>query len=541
MTLNIQQAGGSSAAATEAQLAQIRSDLGVSRTTRSFTRAEFDAEVAAERARIVASGSGRYLDAQRLGVIIGEEGTRVWSLATGGTNAANAAASHAKTVILSAAKTVVLAADAGVMRSTSGVPASGVGADGDQAIDRATGFIYTKTAGVWAQSSVDGGANSGGIIARIISPNVPASGPGAYVAANYARARAGRDRVKNKTGWMKVIIPSDSTGAGYLARVTTTGAPGLADARSVSPTNWTAAALDSLALPATANGFFGENNVTAQGSTLPAYNTIVAAFLAGWAVSTFKTAGGFAVENSTNTNALTVAPVGKVTTAEAYFAQDAGLASITATWAGSLGSQTVSAAGTAGILKVLCDAGTSNPDQRFFIARNSGGACRLLGVDFWDSQTPSVRLFNLGWCSGDLPEASGNATAYDALPTTLAIAADLAFVRFGINPWHVGTSVATFKAQLITYVTALLVTTDIILETPFPSKITDTTRALQASYISAIYEVAAQFGLMVNDIWQKIGSWERANSLGYYSDPLHPNMSLGRLIGESQATIIANL
>lgn len=119
-----------------------------------LTRAEFDQAVLDERAAIIA-GAGLYQSGERL-YILGEEGYRTWLIGSGGDATAIAAASHARTVVISAAKSVVLTADVNVMLPTAGIPAVGVGVSGDQAIDRATGIIYAKTS-VWAQSAVDGG------------------------------------------------------------------------------------------------------------------------------------------------------------------------------------------------------------------------------------------------------------------------------------------------------------------------------------------------------------------------------------------------
>lgn len=71
---------------------------------------------------------------------------RVWKTGLG----------HARTVVLAPGKTAVLAANTNTVLSTSGAPAGGTGADGDIAIDPATGLFYTKAAGSWAQTDSTG-------------------------------------------------------------------------------------------------------------------------------------------------------------------------------------------------------------------------------------------------------------------------------------------------------------------------------------------------------------------------------------------------
>lgn len=75
---------------------------------------------------------------------------RRWSLSTGaGTPAGNAAASHGRTVVIGAFSRV-LAADVNRVHATSGAPGSGVGTNGDLALDGAAGVVYEKSSGAWA-------------------------------------------------------------------------------------------------------------------------------------------------------------------------------------------------------------------------------------------------------------------------------------------------------------------------------------------------------------------------------------------------------
>lgn len=75
---------------------------------------------------------------------------RRWSLSTtAGSNNANAAASHGRTVVIGP-YSAVLAADSNQVRATSGQPSSGTGANGDLGFDPATGAIYIKAAGAWS-------------------------------------------------------------------------------------------------------------------------------------------------------------------------------------------------------------------------------------------------------------------------------------------------------------------------------------------------------------------------------------------------------
>lgn len=121
-----------------------RSSIARAAGFKHLTRAEFDQAVTDERAAI-GSGAGLYQAGERI-YILGEEGYRTWFVG------ADAASSHARTVVLVSGKSAVLAADANASLGTTGAPANGTGANGDIATDWATGQVYIKTSGAWAAS-----------------------------------------------------------------------------------------------------------------------------------------------------------------------------------------------------------------------------------------------------------------------------------------------------------------------------------------------------------------------------------------------------
>lgn len=102
---------------------------------------------------------------------------RLWSLSTSaGSPAANAAASHGRTVVI-AFKEFTLASDDNRVHATSGVPGSGVGDNGDLALDEASGVVYRKAAGSWAQEAAFGGGASGGGVEQVAySTTIPLDG-----------------------------------------------------------------------------------------------------------------------------------------------------------------------------------------------------------------------------------------------------------------------------------------------------------------------------------------------------------------------------
>lgn len=120
-------------------------------------RAAFLEGIAGERA-CIAMGLPVWYDGIDLQILSEPAAvTRLWSLVTtAGSAAANAAASHGRTVVI-AFKKFTLASDDNRVHTTTGAPASGVGDNGDLALDEAAGIIYRKAAGEWAQETTLGG------------------------------------------------------------------------------------------------------------------------------------------------------------------------------------------------------------------------------------------------------------------------------------------------------------------------------------------------------------------------------------------------
>ena len=116
---------------------------------KTLTRAAYDLAVSAERTRITNNITGIYANGEQIH-ILGEAGYRTWSLAAGGTNAANAAGSHARTVVLAAGKSFVLPNDANTATLAAGAPANSSGATGDLVLDGADGVVRIKGVSIWA-------------------------------------------------------------------------------------------------------------------------------------------------------------------------------------------------------------------------------------------------------------------------------------------------------------------------------------------------------------------------------------------------------
>lgn len=141
-------------------------------------RTEFDLGVSEDRARIASGGitNGIYPDGQILHVV-GEPAPRRWVVGTGVDNAAIAAASDARTVVLRPGLTVRTGSDGASVLSATGAPLSGTGSDGDVAVDYPGNAYYVKTTGSWGVgTAIYAGAAAGGSTVVGFSTVIPLDG-----------------------------------------------------------------------------------------------------------------------------------------------------------------------------------------------------------------------------------------------------------------------------------------------------------------------------------------------------------------------------
>lgn len=106
-----------------------------------LTRAQFDAAVTAERARITSNGTGVWGQGEEI-AIYGEVGVRQWFI--GG----SASASHARNVVLPGGRVITLAADSNVASPVSGTPTGG--SNGDVKVNSTISTYYVNNSGTWS-------------------------------------------------------------------------------------------------------------------------------------------------------------------------------------------------------------------------------------------------------------------------------------------------------------------------------------------------------------------------------------------------------
>jgi len=365
--------------------------------------------------------------------------------------------------------------------------------------------------------------------------NVPSSGPGAGLSSSYARTRAALARVKAKTGNMRIGFIGDSTQTGAFSLGSGVGVIGN---RAVSHVVFAANALNSKDTPAISSSVWGDQNIV--GATTAQYDPRVVQG-SGWGVATGRSIGGFIHYNATTTASLTFLPTNEVDTFEIYYAIAAGAADFTVSRTGDTTSGTIVTAGANGIGKYTFT-GALGGDNPISIQRTgTGTGLFIIGINAYNSAQSSIQCFNWGWSSGAVADWCVSTLPYNPLPAMQYAACDHYVLTYGINEWASGVNLATSKANLATIVDALLLVGDVSLATGYPSQKSAATLAVQRSYIDALYDVANTRGLAVNDVWQKVGSYEQGNAFGYYANNLHPVRALYQLKAEADAAMIVSL
>lgn len=381
--------------------------------------------------------------------------------------------------------------------------------------------------------------SASGVSAQIqsaVTKNVPVTGAGAVSSASYSRLKAAAAKVKNGTANMRICRGGDSTELGSLSLGS--GTP-IAGNRAVSPAVFFTAALNQSGLPANCDSFIGDGALKKTNATaLGVYDTRITKGTFDGS-STVLTAGGGTISDTAGTTPMNFLPLNPVDTVEVYYATNAGLGSFALSRTGDAANPTISQVGASGVGKYTFTGALGNVNG-LNLARVSGGVY-VIGEIAYNSAVKSIQVVPVSWSGGTTTDWTDSSTGFAALSAEVALAADFWLWRPGINEWNQSIPVATFQAKLDLLVSSLLVGSDVALATPYPSRNTSFTLALQKTYVDAIFAVAAKYNLAVNDTWSKVASWEQGNAFGYYGDNLHPQRPLYQLAAESDANFVLSL
>ncbi len=382
----------------------------------------------------------------------------------------------------------------------------------------------------------------------------------ALLASGYSHTRGKKSAVLAGTGPLKIVLFGDSTTMGSNAF----GAGNSINlARAGSPTPALAQYLNRNGLPAFADNWISDNtlgNYSAQ--LLTAYDARVTVSSASWTYSTGAlTLGGSCYKNSTDTTAtLSFLPFGMVDTCDVYYVNITGGGSFTVARSGDTTSPAQNTSSgtnnTIGKYTFQGALGNTNP----FVIQNTvlGNGCYIIGMDCYQRNTPSVRIYNAG-ANGTVVHAWANSSLpYSPIGMLEALAPDLCILQPGINDAAAGTTIGnastpgTYIGDLQLLVTAAQLSGDVIIDTHYPSPSASTNWNTQVNYVNALISWANGIGIAVNDIFNKWGTQENMVALtgglvstttaaqpnGFYANALHPTTLGYQSRAQADAAII---
>jgi lysophospholipase L1-like esterase len=352
-----------------------------------------------------------------------------------------------------------------------------------------------------------------------------ALGPFAYNATpqTLAKINAALLKTRLKISATKILCTGESTtagnGSGLPLGVTTPN-------RKYSYPDLLAARLSALdaSLVTRTDGVFGIQGFSTSGYF--ASNTLITG--TNWGTTTgLNSIGGAPFYNNTNTNPLVYNPGTTFDRIEiAYWKHPTSADDLTVDIGGAtLATLTGAATAAYATATVNCTRGQNTVNIRR--VGNSGTAGVVWRIRCYDSTAPGVEVHNAGVGStlASFWATNSNALAVgcDPVHAVQTYAPDLTIHDDGINDAFGSTAVATYKANVQTFITAAKVTGDVILMAPNPVSAGDLT-----PYNAALMELALANNCVFLDLFNKWGGTTAAfGALGYnYDTYTHPN-SLG--------------
>jgi len=151
------------------------------------------------------------------------------------------------------------------------------------------------------------------------------------------------------------------------------------------------------------------------------------------------------------------------------------------------------------------------------------GQSYFRGIYAYNSTAKIVDVINAGWSAMTSIDLAATGNAQNGIFAIAYYAPDLTIVSCDINDWtnSSGISVATYRANMLAFLTAAKAAGDVLVISSRPSDTGSATTARQESYLAVEKEVAIQLGLGFYDQWTRGVSWTAANAVGMMTDNLH--------------------
>lgn len=402
----------------------------------------------------------------------------------------------------------------------------------------------TAVQNVVQQDPVSGLFNAGG--APVASINSLVSGAGIQTLYPMRKWRAAVGKARGGIRNAKLLYLGDSTGVGAGS----TGSPGFNPGGKVKALPvLLASMLNSTFMPTNAHAWFGTGGV---GATNADFTNWDPRFVMGgnWDrnYAGANGLGGSYMRNLSTVGTLTFTP-------SAAGASSANVDTfviwyVVASIAGAF-NYSVDAGATT---PVNCNNATSSV-QSVTVAAGAVGAHTLnitpttanvwiLGIEAFDSTTKQIEVIDGSINGCYVNNFLAALDPWSAANEIGTLAPDLTIIQLQINDCNQGTALATYSANLQSLVNICAASGDVIIRSGYPSQITYNANAAlanQQAYRDAAKTIAANNGLLFDDLWARTGSYEIQQAVpggGMYADAQHPTGALYANSALSLASLI---
>lgn len=303
------------------------------------------------------------------------------------------------------------------------------------------------------------------------------------------------------------------------------------------PANWRplgvafqlAKQLSAQGIPAQANNFFGNGaRGNSQSPTLwDGRRSLTGAW--GLKADAWFNLGGYAT-GADAAGSESFISTGVIDTVDLYLIQNGnGAQSLSVSIDGGASVGTVSQGqGASGVIKKTVSFPATSAGPHTVTANWVSGFVRLLGMDCYLSTAPSIHVLNvaaggssaLDWANKTSPFNNPSYLLGNVLTPALTV------MNAGINDWLFGNgSVPDYQANLMTFGSAVMNGSDLIMATPLATKEAGSVPlATQQQYQAASRAAALAMGVPYVDLAARQISWEVQNALGQTGDTFHPNL-----------------
>jgi lysophospholipase L1-like esterase len=333
-----------------------------------------------------------------------------------------------------------------------------------------------------------------------------------YTPANRYKYRLALAKTAAGASRTRVGFIGDSTTAGLGAGTSGVGNINGSRAKSV-PTM--VKKLLGHCITSRASSTFGTNNMTSSIATLQLYDPRLSIAGSSWSTNNGIGPAG-ALYSASGTDAITFTPGEAFDTVVIWYVRGTGNATVSVTdQDGTLGS--VNANGATAVLSASVSRVTPST-KAINIQRTGGNDFYLIGIEVYDSTTPSVDILNLG-ASGTLSSNwSSGASPWSAPQFLPSLACDLWVLNLGINDNGSNVDTATYKANMQTIITYLKNTGDVLLIGSHPRD-SQPNPSLTGPYKIARRELAVTNGAPLIELDQRFVTYAASSAM--YDDAIH--------------------